>query len=187
MVDFVSILTASSFFRNMHEATGFLSMEAKIWFSMFLDSCTLTCGGAVTAVAIFLREVSAVNGLLWDWYHFLCVFRIPFKSCTSGLFVLLICAILHISELLHGAVNLWHWQTPQKALGFREPLPLVNRPVVLRLLMRHCLMAKSGDNPDQQRWDRRMTWRPSLKCWWISGCCSGSFGIFWRYICTPFM
>ena len=29
-----------------------------------LSSCTLTCGGAVTAVAIFLKEVSAVNGLL---------------------------------------------------------------------------------------------------------------------------
>ena len=35
--------------------------------------------------------------------------------------------------------------------------------------MRHCSMTKSVDNPDQQRSDRRMPWRPSLKCWWISG------------------
>jgi len=39
-------------------------MEAKIRFPMLLDSYTLTDGGAVTPVAIFLREVSAVNGLL---------------------------------------------------------------------------------------------------------------------------
>ena len=64
MVNFVSIVIAWSFFRNMYEATRFPSMEANIRFPMLLDSCTLTCGGAVTPVAIFLREVSAVNGLL---------------------------------------------------------------------------------------------------------------------------
>ena len=64
MVDFVSMVIAWSFFQNMYETTGFPSMEAKICFPMLLDSCTLTCGGAVTPVAIFLREVSAVNGLL---------------------------------------------------------------------------------------------------------------------------
>ena len=61
MVDFVSIVTYWSFFRNMYETTGFPSMEANILFPMLLDLCTLTCGGAVTPVAIFLREVSAVN------------------------------------------------------------------------------------------------------------------------------
>ena len=39
-------------------------------------------------------------------------------------------------------------------------------------------MTMSVDNPDQQLSDRRMTWRPSLKCWWISGCCSSSEGIY---------
>ena len=64
MVDFVSIVRAWSFYRNMYEATRFPSLEAKICFPILLDSCTLTCGGAVTPVAIFLIEVSAVNGLL---------------------------------------------------------------------------------------------------------------------------
>ena len=63
MVDFVSIVTAWAFFWNMCETTGFPSMVANICFQMLLDSCTLACGDAVTPVAIFLREVSAVTPL----------------------------------------------------------------------------------------------------------------------------
>ncbi len=35
---------------------------------------------------------------------------------------------------------------------------------------------------DQQRSDWQMTWSPSLKYWWTSGCFSGSFANFWRNI-----
>jgi len=80
-------------------------MEDKIHFPMLLGSYTLTDGGAVTPVVIFLREVLAVNGFLWDRYcSTSCVFFTSLAilaSVASGIFVLLTCAVLHISELLH--------------------------------------------------------------------------------------
>ena len=45
----------------------------------------------------------------------------------------------------------------------------------MRLLVRHCSVTKLGNDLEQHQSGRQMVWRPSLKCWWIPCCCSGSF------------
>ena len=91
------LISAWSFIRNSYEANECPSVEAKIRLKpMLFDSCPLTDG--VTPVAMFHIERSQMNSFDRDKVALPVCFCIPRKSCMSGLFVLLTCAVLHISK-----------------------------------------------------------------------------------------